>query len=38
MTDYTKLPLAEGEARTSVFQENTQYSPVAESARAFGQA
>ena len=37
MTDYTKLPLAEGEARTSVFQENTQYSPVAESARAFGQ-
>ena len=37
MTDYTKLPLAEGETRTSVFQENTQYSPVAESARAFGQ-
>jgi hypothetical protein len=37
MTDYTKLPLAEGEARTSVFQENTQYSPVAESARSFGQ-
>lgn len=37
MTDYTKLPLAEGQARTSVFQENTQYSPVAESARAFGQ-
>jgi hypothetical protein len=37
MTDYTKLPLAEGEARTSVFQENTKYSPVAESARAFGQ-
>jgi len=37
MTDYTKLPLAEGEARTSVFQENTQYSPLAESARAFGQ-
>ena len=37
MTDYTKLPLAEGQARTSVFQENTQYSPIAESARAFGQ-
>jgi hypothetical protein len=37
MTDYTKLPLAEGEAKTSVFQENTKYSPVAESARAFGQ-
>jgi len=37
MTDYTKLPLAEGEARTSVFQENTQYSPLAESARSFGQ-
>lgn len=37
MTDYTKLPLAEGESRTSVFQENTKYSPVAESARAFGQ-
>jgi len=37
MTDYTKLPLAEGEARTSVFQENTKYSPLAESARAFGQ-
>ena len=37
MTDYTKLPLAEGQARTSVFQENTQYSPLAESARAFGQ-
>ena len=37
MTDYTKLPLAEGEARTSVFQENTKYSPLAESARSFGQ-
>jgi len=37
MTDYTKLPLAEGEARTSVFQESLKYSPVAESARAFGQ-
>jgi len=37
MTDYTKLPLAEGEARTSVFQENTKYSPLAESARALGQ-
>ena len=37
MTDYTKLPLAEGEVKTSVFQENTKYSPLAESARAFGQ-
>lgn len=37
MTDYTKLPLAEGETKTSVFQENIKYSPVAESARAFGQ-
>jgi hypothetical protein len=37
MTDYTKLPLAEGEVPTSVFQESLKYSPVAESARAFGQ-
>jgi len=37
MTDYTKLPVAEGEVPTSVFQENIKYSPVAESARAFGQ-
>jgi len=37
MTDYTKLPLAEGETRTSVFQAQVPYSPVAESARAFGQ-
>ena len=37
MTDYTKLPLAEGEAPVSVFQESIKYSPVAESARAVGQ-
>ena len=37
MTDYTKLPLAEGESPVSVFQESIKYSPVAESARAVGQ-
>jgi len=37
MTDYTKLPLAEGEAPVSVFQESIKYSPVAESVRAVGQ-
>jgi len=37
MTDYTKLPLAEGEVKTSVFQEDIKYSPLAESARALGQ-
>ena len=36
-TDYTKLPLAEGEAPVSVFQESIKYSPVAESVRAVGQ-
>ena len=37
MVDYTKLPLAEGERRVSVFQEKAPYSPLAETARAFGQ-
>ena len=37
MVDYTKLPLAEGERRVSVFQEKAPYSPFAETARAFGQ-
>jgi hypothetical protein len=38
MSDSYKLaPLAEGEKRVSVFQEKAQYSPLAETARAFGQ-
>lgn len=37
MADYTQAPLAGGEVPTSVFQAKVPYSPVAESARAFGQ-
>jgi hypothetical protein len=38
MSDNYKLaPLAEGEKRVSVFQEKAPYSPLAETARAFGQ-
>lgn len=39
-TDYTQLPLAEGEqpkASMSAFERKVEYSPLAESARAFGQ-
>jgi len=37
MADYKLAPLAEGEKRVSVFQEKAPYSPLAETARAFGQ-
>ena len=37
MADYKQAPLAEGERRVSVFQEKAPYSPIAETARAFGQ-
>jgi hypothetical protein len=37
MSDYKQAPLAEGERRVSVFQEKAPYSPIAETARAFGQ-
>lgn len=37
MSDYKLAPLAEGEKRVSVFQEKAPYSPLAETARAFGQ-
>lgn len=37
MADYKQAPLAEGERRVSVFQEKAPYSPLAETARAFGQ-
>ena len=37
MSDYRQAPLAEGEKRVSVFQEKAPYSPLAETARAFGQ-
>jgi hypothetical protein len=37
MDDYKQAPLAEGERRVSVFQEKAPYSPLAETARAFGQ-
>lgn len=37
MADYKLAPLAEGEKRVSVFQEKAPYSPIAETARAFGQ-
>jgi hypothetical protein len=35
--NYKQAPLAEGERRVSVFQEKAPYSPLAETARAFGQ-
>ena len=37
MDDYKQAPLVEGERRVSVFQEKAPYSPLAETARAFGQ-